>query len=156
MKKLLLALIVSGTISAQSAVIFEQVKDTQGSLVPTTSTTTVKMYSAEDFMVSTNSKINKITLEGAQLQGNLSSILANTDIIILEAPSLTGTPFNGNIIYQAMASMNNVTVTGTGITKNFEINLASANVIVESGKKYWIVFTANSNLASSSTFTDWY
>ncbi len=135
MKKILLSLLISGTFSAQSTVLFQQFQDTQGSIVPTTSTTAVKMYSADDFTVNANSKINIITLEGAQLQGNLTSILNNIDLVILEAPDLTGTPFNGNIVYQTMGTMTGVSITGSGITKNFVLDLSAQNVQVESGKK---------------------
>ena len=154
---LLPTVILSTNLNAQNTVLFQQTKDSQGSMVSTTSTTSVKMYSADDFIVSSNSKINKITLEGAQLQGNLSTILGSVDVVILEAAELTGTPFNGNIVYQSMASLTGVTVTSTGgISKNFEIDLSNNNVQVESGKKYWLIFTANSNLSTSNTFTDWY
>lgn len=161
MSKLYLSLalavsLLSNTVSAQNSVLFEQVAETSGYMVPTMSTTNAKMYSADDFTVTSNSVITKITLEGMQMMGNLSSILTSVDVVILEAQDLTGTPFNGNIVFQSMNTMTGVTVTGTGMDKNFEIDLSGGNIQVESGKKYWIVFTANSNLPSSSTVTDWY
>ena len=152
----LAASLLSNPVSAQNSVLFEQVAETSGYMVPTMSTTNAKMYSADDFTVTSNSVITKITLEGMQMMGNLSSILTSVDVVILEAQDLTGTPFNGNIVFQSMNTMTGVTVTGTGMDKNFEIDLSGGNIQVESGKKYWIVFTANSNLPSSSTVTDWY
>lgn len=52
--------------------------------------------------------------------------------------------------------MDNIDIVNNGIDQDFIIDLSDANLILEPGNKYWIVFSTYIDASYPSNITDWH
>lgn len=149
-------LLISQLASAQTEILFQQYMLPNSTAIAASSTEARTVHLADDFMVNESAQASTITLVGAQIFQNLPSILQSVDVFILEAEELTVAPSEENSVYASLQNMDNVELVSNGYDQNFIIDLSDANVVLETGVKYWIVFSAYIDAPYPSSMTDWH
>ncbi|SKB95678.1 Por secretion system C-terminal sorting domain-containing protein [Soonwooa buanensis] len=143
-------------LNAQDLTLFDQQQQSNGTAISGSSSVSRSIHIADDFILNDNSKLTKITLEGAQIYANLASILRSVDFYIVEGEILNTEPGSENVVYQSVDSLDGIILESSGMVQDFMIDLSSKNVNLQANKKYWIIFSANINAPYPSNLTDWH
>lgn len=141
---------------AQTETLFQQEMLPNSTAIAASSTEARTVHLADDFMVNESAQVTSITLIGAQVFQNLPSILQSVDVFILQTDELTMAPSEENAVYASLQNMDNVELVSNGFDQNFIIDLTEANLVLEPGHKYWIVFSAYIDAPYPSNITDWH
>lgn len=141
---------------AQDVFLYNQLQEPDGSMVSASSSISRSIHLADDFSFSADSKINKVTFDGAQIANSLGSILLSADFYIVDGEALTSAPGTENVVYQSVGNLDGVTRLSNGYLQNFEIDLSGKNINLQGNKKYWVIFSVNINAPYPSSVTDWH
>lgn len=146
----------SFSMNAQNTTLFLQGSELEGAAISGSSSSR-SIHIADDFSLTTDATLSKVTLVGAQIAMTLSDILISTDFFLVEADELTSAPGTEHVVYESVDTMDNVTLVPLGgYEHNFEIDLSDEEIVLQANKKYWIIFTANIDAEYPSTMWDWH
>lgn len=143
------------SLDAQNLTLFSQEQEAEGTAISGSSSSR-SIHIADDFILTSDAKLSKVTFFGAQIADNLSDILLSTDFFIVEADELTSAPGTEHVVYESVESMDGITVIPYGYDRDFEIDLSEKEVYLDANKKYWVIFTANIDAPYPSNITDWH
>ena len=143
------------SLDAQNLTLFSQAQEAEGTAISGSSSSR-SIHIADDFVLTSDVKLSKVTFFGAKIADNLSDILLSTDFFIVEADELTSAPGTEHVVYESVESMDGITVIPYGYDRDFEIDLSEQEVYLEGNKTYWVIFTANIDAPYPSNITDWH
>ncbi len=150
------AIFMASMSSAQNLVLLQQAKQPDGNMISGSTTNGRSVHVADDFVLTSAAKLNKITLQGAQIFQNLPSIYTGADVYIIKAEQLEGAPGSENAIYSANNTKDGINLESRGYEQDFVLDFSTQNIVLEANQKYWIVFSARINMPYNSSTGDWH